>query len=64
MNDYLEQLRAQPLFQELMKGIREERPVVPAYSYTDDNTEEWKALSNIQRGFDKCLILLGEKIDE
>ncbi len=64
MSDYLEQLRVDPTFRHLLDSIIKQRPIVPVYNHHKDNTEEWKALSNMQKGFDKCLILFGEQIDE
>ena len=60
MNEFLEILRQNETFQKVMSGIREERPIIPLHTYDPDNTEEWKALSNQQRGYDLALALLGE----
>lgn len=62
MREYLQLLRSMPEFQLLITELYDHRPVVPEYDYTDDNTQEWKALSNKRQGFDLALTLLGEEI--
>ena len=61
MTPYLEVLRTSPEFQALIVKLKEQRPVIPAYTHSPDNTEEWKANSNQRQGFNLCLTLLGEK---
>jgi len=60
MKEYLAALRQSEEFQNLIIKLKEDRPIVPAYTYSADNTEEWKALSNQLQGFNLCLTLLGE----
>ena len=60
MNEYLEVLRQQEAFHRVIEGLKRHKPVIPAYSHFPDNTEEWKANSNILKGFNLALILLGE----
>lgn len=60
MSENLTILRQNELFQEEMQRIMKHRPTVPPYNYDPDNTEEWKAMSNMQRGFDLFAELLGE----
>lgn len=60
MKEYVEILRQRPEFQALLKEIKEQRPIIPRYIHEPDNTEEWKANSNIQKGFDLVLMYLGE----
>lgn len=33
------------------------RPIIPVHDSKKDNTEEWKAISAKQKGFDLCLAL-------
>lgn len=61
MSENLHILRQNELFQLEMKRVKEQRPLVPLHNYEPDNTEEWKALSNQQRGFDLALSLFGEQ---
>ena len=63
-NEYLVMLRATPEFQGIMKQVKSHRPVIPVHSINPDNTDEWKANSWMQQGFDLCLSLLGEKTNE
>jgi hypothetical protein len=63
MNEFVEILRQNETFQVVMKEVKENRPTIPPYNHDPDNTEEWKALSNQQRGFDLALILFGEHND-
>ena len=63
MNEYVEIMRQNPAFVSLMAEIKQERPIIPVYSHSPDNTEEWKANSNIQKGFDLALGFLGEFYD-
>ena len=63
MNKYVEILRQSPEFISLMAEIKEARPIIPVYSHSPDNTEEWKANSNVQKGFDLALSFLGEFYD-
>ena len=42
------------LFREILK----QRPQIPAYNFQKDNSEEWKARSSEQRGFDVWLTYL------
>lgn len=64
MREYLEVLRSVPEFHTVISKVKEYRPVVPVYDHTDDNTEAWKANSNMLKGFNLVLTLLGENIDE
>ena len=63
MKEYLEVLRLQPEFIALIAQIKEERPIIPVYTHNPDNTDEWKANSNMQKGFNLCLHFLGENDD-
>lgn len=60
MTPEIEILRQNELFQTVMKEVLKERPTIPPYNHSPDNTEEWKALSNMQRGYDLALSLFGE----
>jgi len=60
MKEYLEILRNQPEFLLLMKEIKSQRPLIPEYNHHDDNIEEWKANSNMLKGFRLALSFLGE----
>lgn len=61
MTSYLEALRSTPEFQALIVELKGKRPVIPAYTHSPDNTEDWRANSNQLQGFNLCLTLLGEK---
>jgi len=63
-NEYLAALRGTKEFHDLMAQLKKQRPTIPTFNAESDNTEIWKANSNMQRGFDLCLTLLGEKTDE
>ena len=63
MNEFVEILRQNETFQKVLQDAKAERPMVPPYNHNPDNTEEWKALSNMQRGFDLCLSRFGEEIE-
>jgi len=63
MTPEVEILRQNELFQTVMREIKKERPTIPPYNYEPDNTEEWKSMSNQQRGFDLALSLFGEHND-
>lgn len=52
MNELLIELYADPRFEKLIQEIMKHRPVVPNHNPREDNTEEWKAKSAEQRGFD------------
>ncbi len=56
----VEILRQNELFQTIMREVKKQRPEIPPYNHDPDNTEEWKALSNQQRGFELALSLFGE----
>ena len=60
---YLEVLKQNPTYQEVIKDLKLEKPIVPVYDHVSDNTEEWKAKSNMQRGFNLVLSLLGESYE-
>ena len=60
MNEFVEILRQNETFQKVLQDAKAERPMVPPYNHSPDNTEEWKALSNMQRGFDLALSQFGE----
>jgi len=63
-SEYLIALRSTAEFQALLAQIKKHRPTIPVYDAQSDNTEEWKANSYTQRGFDLCLTYFGEKTDE
>ncbi len=58
---YLKSLRETNEFQNLIKRVKTQRPIVPVYDANDDNTEIWKANCYMLKGFDLCLTLLGER---
>ena len=58
MNDFLIRLKSEPEFQELLRTIMTQRPVVPEHNLNKDNTEIWKARSAEKRGFDIWLTYL------
>lgn len=60
MNEFVEILRQNETFQKVLQDAKAERPTIPPYNHSPDNTEEWKALSNMQRGFDLALSQFGE----
>jgi len=60
MTPEVEILRQNELFQTVIREVKKERPTVPPYNHNPDNTEEWKSMSNMQRGFDLALSLFGE----
>ena len=61
MNSYLKALRETLEFQDLIKQIKKLEPVVPEWTPTEDNTDEWKSKSMMLKGFNLCLTYLGEK---
>ena len=46
------ELYSDPRFSALVKEIMRQRPVIPGHDPQKDNTEQWKATSAEQRGFD------------
>ena len=61
MKEYVNVLRQYPEFQLLIDEIKQEKPVIPVYNHDPDNTEEWKANSNILKGYSMVLMYLGDK---
>ena len=62
--DKLAVLREHPYFLELLKELKESRPVVPDYDYKrQESGEELKALSMKRQGYDYALSILGVKND-
>lgn len=53
--DLLTQLHSHQFFDDMVKDLLSLRPVVPAHDAKSDNTEDWKAKSAQQQGFDLCL---------
>lgn len=51
-NDLFIELYSDPRFEKLIRKIMEQRPQIPAHNPRADNTEEWKAASATQAGFD------------
>ena len=62
--EYLANLRETAEFQSLLAYLKEQRPEIPSYIPDPDNTKEWRKASLIRQGFDKCLVFLGEKLDD
>lgn len=60
---FLEELKVNAMWQQTIAEIKTHRPLCPQWNHEDDNTDEWKARSNQQKGFDLVLTLLGEKHD-
>lgn len=48
------------LFREILK----QRPVIPVHNFQKDNTDEWKARSHEQRGFDIWLTYLEINLEQ
>lgn len=53
--DLIIQLHSHPFFEELQKDLLSLRPIIPSHDPNRDNTEDWKAKSAQQKGFDVCL---------
>jgi len=51
-------LYADPRFVELIKEAMKQRPTIPTYNPGSDNTEDWKAASAKQIGFDTWVAYL------
>ena len=51
-NDLFIELYSDPRFEALVKEIMKQRPTIPTYDPRSDNTEDWKAASAKQIGFD------------
>jgi len=51
-NDLFIELYTDPRFMKLVKEIMKQRPSIPTHNPGSDNTEDWKARSAEQRGFD------------
>lgn len=60
---FLEELKSDARWHQMIKEIKSHRPLCPQWNHENDNTDEWKARSNQQKGFDLILSLLGEKDD-
>lgn len=60
MKEYLEILRQNQQFLDMLKEINKHRPLLPRHTLEPDNTEHWKAMSWMQQGFDLYASLLGE----
>jgi hypothetical protein len=56
--DFLLEINSDPRYTQLISEILKQRPVVPLHNPRNDNTEEWKAKSAEQRGFDIWLTYL------
>ena len=63
MTPYMTELRQTIEWQHEVVRVKKSRPVVPAHNPSKYNTEEWKALSAMQQGFDLCLTYFGEHND-
>lgn len=50
--DLFIELYSDPRFLKLVKEIMRQRPTIPTHTPGLDNTEDWKARSAEQRGFD------------
>jgi hypothetical protein len=60
----LQNLHEMTEFQMLLKELKQIRPIVPNYNWKEANTEEIKAKSCLQQGFDLALSIMtfnGEK---
>jgi hypothetical protein len=64
VNSYLEALKMTAEYQALLKGVKQQRPIVPVYNPESDNTDAWKANSMMQKGFDLCLMFMGDNPNE
>ena len=53
-----------PAFQALVDRLEQERPLIPEFSPSQDNTERWKQASGRRQGYDLCLGIFGLKIGE
>ena len=52
---FIQEIHDHPAFPELLKNIEESRPDLPEFDPMKDNTDEWKKLSGMRKGFDLCL---------
>jgi hypothetical protein len=47
-------IKAYPLWEQVEKAIKSQRPIIPPHDPNNDNTEVWKNRSAQQQGFDLC----------
>lgn len=60
--DFFLHMKAFPLYGEFEKNLLEQRPIIPSYTHTEDNTDQWKFDSAKQEGFDLCLQYFNIKV--
>jgi len=53
---FIQEIHEPPAFPELLMQIEESRPVLPEYDPLKGNTEEWKLVSGMLKGFERCLV--------
>jgi len=60
MNEFLESLKGNHQYNDLIKSVNKNKPVIPRYDYDSNNTEDWKAKSNMLKGFELAMALMGD----
>jgi hypothetical protein len=63
MQELLLELHSDVRVEKLFREILKHRPSVPVHNFKIDNTEEWKARSAEQRGFDIWLAHLNINLE-
>lgn len=58
---FLKELGSHPDYQRLLNQAKAQRPTIPPWEPGQDNTEQWKEASAMQKGFDLCLQLFQPK---
>ena len=60
---WIQKLQSDPLWEQfIVRELMEKRPSIPNYNPNKDNTEQWKAASAMQQGFDLALGVLELKV--
>jgi len=52
---FLKEIGSHPDYQRLLNKAKSLRPTIPPWELGQDNTEQWKEASSMQKGFDLAM---------
>ena len=60
---FIAEMHQHPSFPALVERLAEQRPRIPEFSPSKDNTELWKQASGRKQGYDLCLSVFKMKVE-
>jgi hypothetical protein len=60
---FIAEMQSHPVWPAMVERLQQERPTIPEFSPSQDNTELWKQASGRRQGYDLCLTIFKLKVE-